>query len=101
MSEQEKKFDLYLTVLRFVAYKVTNNLRRIYLDFDFNKKRMILTSVYEVAPTEYELDLFDDIVTNSNAHIPDFFIDKISKLAKNIRRDEKHEFVIFATHDQI
>lgn len=101
MSPEEKKFDLYRTVLRFLVFKITDNLKRIYLDFDLSINRMTLLAIYEDKPSEYELELFDDIVTNSNAHIPDLFVDQKYKLRSDIQRGEKHEFIVFATHDQI
>ena len=58
ISEQEK-FNLYLTVLRFLPFKITKNLRRIYLDFDMNNRRMVLTAFYESLPTELENELLD------------------------------------------
>lgn len=101
MSIEETKFDLYRTVLRFLAFKITDNLKRIYLDFDLDNHLMTLTAIYENEPSEYELELFDDIVTNSHAHIPYVYLEKEYKLRSDIQRGEKHEFVIFATHDQI
>ena len=70
MTEEQKKFDLYLIVLRFLVFKITNNLNRIYLEIDLKKNKMLLTAFYFAPPSELELELLDDIVTNSNAHIP-------------------------------
>jgi hypothetical protein len=99
MNIEQKKFGLYLTVLRFLPFKITNNLKRIYLDFDMNANRMMLTAYYEYEPSELELELLDDIVTNSNAPIPDFFIEGQYKLAKNFDKNEKHDFVVFSVYD--
>jgi hypothetical protein len=99
LSIEQQKFGLYLTVLRFLVFKVTDNLRRIYLDFELDSKKIILTAFYRNEPTEEELELLDDIVTNSNAHIPDFFVDANTKLIKNLTPSEKHELIVFAAHD--
>lgn len=98
MNIEEKKFGYYLTVLRFLNFKITENLRRIYLDFDLNENKMLLTIFYRTYPSELELELLDDIETNSKAHIPDFFIESNIKLFQEIDNDEykKHEFTVFA-----
>ncbi|WP_338870949.1 hypothetical protein WBJ53_24110 [Spirosoma sp. SC4-14] len=101
MSPEEKKFGLYNTVLRFLVYKITENLKRIYLDIDLDRSNMILTAYYGNTPSELELELFDDIVTNTHAHIPYFYIDQEVKLLRDIQRGEKHDYIIFATHDQL
>ena len=99
MYTEEKKFRLYLTVLRFLTFKITPNLRRIFLDFDMNSKRMKLSAFYDGMPSELEEELFDDIVTNSNAHIPDFFIEGQIKTIKELDQNEKHDFIIFAPYE--
>jgi hypothetical protein len=100
MNIEEKKFDLYLTVLRFLKFKVTENLKRIYLDFDMDSHKMLLTAFYQIYPSDLELELLDDIVTNSNAHIPDFFIESSIRLVKELDDDEnkKHDFIIFGVY---
>ncbi|WEK34278.1 MAG: hypothetical protein P0Y53_17465 [Candidatus Pseudobacter hemicellulosilyticus] len=99
MTENEKKFSLYLVVLRFLVYKVTSNLNRIYLDVDLPLKKMVLTAFYNEDPSELELELFDDIVTNSNAHIPDFYINSEIQLRKHLDSNAKYDFIIFATYE--
>jgi len=98
MTAEEKQFNLYLTVLRFVQFKITRNIERIYLDFDLKSERMLLTAFFNLPPSELELELFDDIVTNSNAHIPDFFVDYKIISASELHEGEnrKHDFIIFA-----
>ena len=98
ISEQEK-FNLYLTVLRFLPFKITKNLRRIYLDFDMNNRRMVLTAFYESLPTELENELLDDIVTNSNAHIPEYYVDSTIKLIEEFDSNKKYDFTVFAFYD--
>jgi hypothetical protein len=102
MNIEEKKFSLYLTVLRFLTYKVTENLKRIYLDFDINSQTMLLTAFYQNYPSELELELLDDIVTNSDAHIPDFFIKSLVKLITEINENEnrEHDFVVFSVYHE-
>jgi hypothetical protein len=98
MNINEKKFELYLTVLRFIPFKVTENVRRIYLDINIDSEKMLLTAFYQKYPSELELELLDDIVTNSNAHIPDFFVYPCVKLLHELDNDEnrKHDFLVFA-----
>ena len=93
-----KKFELYSTVLRFLTFKVTENLRRIYLDFDMEDHAILLTAFYQKRPSALELELLDDIVTNSKAHIPDFYVVPFVKLVDELSDDEykKHEFLVFA-----
>ena len=101
MTNNEKKFQSYLTVLRFLSFKITNNLKRIYLDIDLDSHKMFLTAFYLNHPSELELELLDDIVTNSNAHIPDLFIESLIKLTNSHNKDEKHDFIVFAVNDDI
>jgi hypothetical protein len=51
ISEKEK-FNIYLTVLRFLAFKITSNLKRIYLNFDLEASKILLTALYINSPTE-------------------------------------------------
>lgn len=99
MTQKEKHFNLFSTVLRFLPFKITFNLKRIYLDIDEAKNRMTLLAVFEHEPSELELELFDDIVTNSNAHIPDYFIDQQHTLIGNFDAHAKHDFIVFAFHE--
>jgi hypothetical protein len=98
MDLQEKKFSLYLTVLRFLSFKITENLRRIYLDIDSDSDKILLTAFYRIRPSELELELLDDIVTNSNAHIPDLFVYSRVKLMDELDDNENrmHDFVVFS-----
>jgi hypothetical protein len=99
MTSEEKKFNLYLTVLRFLIFKITDNLNRIYLDIYLDSNRMKLIAFYKNHPTELELELLDDIVTDSNAHIPDYFIEAEFKLTKDFDMNEKHDFIVFAVFE--
>lgn len=99
ISEKEK-FNIYLTVLRFLAFKITSNLKRIYLNFDLEASKILLTALYINSPTELEVELLDDIVTNSNAHIPDFFVDSKYLLFQDSDKEISYEFVVFATYDE-
>lgn len=94
----EKKFSLYSIVLRHLVFKVTPNLQRIYLDIDLELNIMLLTAYYLSPPTELELELLDDIATNTNAPIPDFLVDYKVQLMSNYLENEKHDFVVFAVY---
>lgn len=100
MSIETKKFELYSTVLRFLAYKVTPNLRKIFLDIYIEEDKVLLTAVYEKPPSELELELLDDIETNSDAHMPDFFVDSTYRLVKDSHNNVKHEFTVFAVYEE-
>jgi hypothetical protein len=99
MDTEENKFNLYLTVLRFLPFKITNNLIKLFLDFDTNNSKMTITAFYADSPSELELELLDDIVTNSNAHIPTYFIDHKHRLLKYYDSNEKHDFLLFAFYE--
>ncbi|MBW3520492.1 hypothetical protein [Flavobacterium sp. NKUCC04_CG] len=99
MTEEQKKFDLYLIVLRFLVFKITNNLNRIYLEIDLKKNKMLLTAFYFAPPSE--LELLDDIVTNSNAHIPNLFIVSQVKLMADYNQNEIYDFIVFAVYSDI
>jgi hypothetical protein len=64
-----------------------------------NSKMMKLTAFYETPPSEIEKELFDDIITDSKAHIPDFTIESDTRLLNELNLNDKHDFVIFATYD--
>jgi hypothetical protein len=98
-TKAEKKFALYLTVLRFIASKITENLRRIYLDVDLDSHKIYLTAYYSKMPSELELELLDDIETDSQAHIPDFLVYTEVKLVNDYSENEKHDFVVFAFYE--
>ncbi|MDR6942085.1 hypothetical protein [Mucilaginibacter pocheonensis] len=100
MTNEEKKFDLYLTVLRFLAFSITPNLRRIYLDIDLDLHKMYLTAYYSKTPSELELELLDDIETNSQAHIPDFLVYTEVKVGYDYNENVKHDFVVFAVYEE-
>lgn len=101
MTEEQKKFELYLIVLRFLVFKITGNLKRIYMDVNFKSNKILLTAYYLNEPSELELELLDDIVTNSNAHIPDLFIESRAKLTQEHNKNEQHDFIVFAVNDEI
>lgn len=96
----ERKFQIYLTILRFLVFKVTNNLKRIYLDIDFGTKKVILTAFYLDSPSELEVELFDDICTDSEAHLPDLYVDGKVQLIEE-HSNEDHDFVIFSVYEDI
>jgi len=99
MTNEQKKFDLYLTVLRFLGFKITDNLRRIYLDIDLKSNNILLTAFYLNDPSELELELLDDIITNSNAHIPNLVVESKIKLIDNLKKNEIHDFIVFAVYE--
>src|SRR5690606_7450763 len=101
MTEEQRKFELYLIILRFLAFKITTNLKRIYMDVDLSSNKILLTAYYLNTLTELEEELLDDIVTNSNAHIPDLFIESQTKLIKDHNENEQHDFIVFAVNDEI
>lgn len=93
----KEKFEVYTTILRFLPYKVTDNLLRIYLNVNFKNHTATLTSFYQSAPSELELELFDDICTNSIAHLPELFVQGETKIIDEL--DGSYDFVIFAKYD--
>jgi hypothetical protein len=99
MDLQQKSFELYNTVLRFIVYKVTPNLRRIYLDIDHTSGECTLTGVFTEPPTEIERELFDDIETNSQAHMPDYTVSSTLKLDSSSDQEPQHEFTVFAWYE--
>lgn len=99
LADNAIKFNLYLIVLRFLAFKITANLRRIYLDILLETNQMTLTAFYKNHLTELDLELLDDIVTNSNAHIPDFFVKSQFYLMEDSKNSEVHDFIIFAVNE--
>jgi len=99
MTEAQSKFEIYLTVLRFIAFKVTDNLRRIYLDIDELNKKAILTAYYKSKPSELEIELLDDICTNSSAHLPEHSVDSLINYKNQNLTKLNHEFVIFSVYE--
>lgn len=99
MNIEEQKFALYLTVLRFLPFKITQNLQRIYLRIDEVNLELKLTAYYLNEPSELELELFDDIITNSNAHIPAYSVTGIHKLFNNYDTISNYDFVVFALYE--
>ena len=98
---KEKKFEIYLTVLRFIVYKVTENLKQIYLDIDLGNKEVNITAYYKKNPSMLELELLDDICTNSKAHIPDFIVNYEYKLAVKHNIFDKHDFIVFSVYEEV
>jgi hypothetical protein len=99
MNLQQKSFELYLTVIRFIAYKVTPNVRRIYLDVNHTEKECIITGLFNEPPSDLEKELFGDIVTNSIAHIPDYsVIDQIQTIT-TYDNAMKHDFTVYAVYE--
>lgn len=99
MTPQQKSFEIYSTFLRFIVYKVTPNVQGIYLDIDHTTRECTLTGVFNETPTEIEKELFDDIETNSQAHIPDYTVNSTLKLKSTSTQKQLHEFTVFAWYD--
>lgn len=100
MTIEQKKHKLYSIALKFLTFKITNNLRRIDMDVYIDSNRILLTAVYATDPSELELELLDDIVTNTNAHIPDFFVESMVVAMKDYDINKDHDFVLFAAYDE-
>ncbi|SEO38131.1 hypothetical protein SAMN05428947_102168 [Mucilaginibacter sp. OK283] len=100
MNKEEKIYELSGIVLRYLTKKITENLRRLYMDVDFQENNIILTAYFETEPSCIELDLLDDIVTNSMVAIADFSVEARVKLFEDFRYDEKHDDLIFAFFDE-
>jgi len=71
------------------------------MDIDLKSNSILLTAYYLKQPSELELELLDDIVTNSNAHIPDLYVKCQAKLTREYNRNEEHDFIVFAVNDEI
>ncbi|MCB9236150.1 MAG: hypothetical protein H6581_31165 [Bacteroidia bacterium] len=71
------------------------------MDVNLKSNKILLTAYYLNYPTEVEEELLDDVVTNSNAHIPDMFIESQTKLTKEHNKNEQHDFIVFAVNDEI
>lgn len=100
MNLEKKKFEIYLTVLRFLVYKITANLKQLYLDINLENNIIIITAYYENPPSDLDIELLDDICTNSKAHIPNFIVRFSYKLANEYTPDEKHDFIIFSLYEE-
>ncbi|GAB2701028.1 hypothetical protein GCM10027037_27590 [Mucilaginibacter koreensis] len=100
MTIEEEKYHLSTKVYRQLAKKVTENLRFLYLDIDLIEGNMLITAFYRTAPNEIELELLDDIATNSNAPIANFYVDYTYKLMSEHNENEVHDFLIFAFYDE-
>ncbi len=94
---KDKNFEIFLTILRFLGYKITNNLKKIYCDIKGDK--VLLTAYYKEKPSELELELLDDIETNSDAHLPHHIVESTVKLFSEFDENKKHDYLIFATYD--
>ncbi len=99
MTIEEKKYHLSTQVYRQLAYNITENMRFLYLDIDMKEHDMMLTAYFRTEPTEVELELLDDIATDSSAPLPDFTVSYIYKLTSQHQENEKHEYTIFAYYD--
>ncbi|TFF33294.1 hypothetical protein [Mucilaginibacter psychrotolerans] len=95
----EYKWELYNIALRFLPFKVTPNLRRVYLDINIEKREAKLIAYYEMAPSEIELELLDDIETNSCAHTPDSYFTSEHRLYSSHIYGETHDFIVFAVFE--
>lgn len=101
MKIEEKKFQIYLTILRFLPYKITKNLQKIYVDVSHEKSKVLLTAYYKNQPSELDIELLDDIETNSKAHIPDFSVESVTKLISEYKKNEVHDFIAFGMYEEI
>lgn len=75
-SNKEKKYEVYLNAICFVAGYITKNLSRLYLDINLDKKTAQITAFYNTLPTDLDLELLDDIETNSISRSPDIIFDQ-------------------------
>jgi hypothetical protein len=101
MKIEEKKFEIYLIVLRFLPFKITKNLQKIYVDISLVSGTVLLTAYYKDQPSELDIELLDDIETNSSAHIPDLSVDSIIKLVSEYKKNEFHDFTAFAVYEEL
>jgi hypothetical protein len=96
------KYDVYLNVICFIARYVTPNLKRLYLDVNVEKELAQITAFYVNKPTELELELLDDIETNSISRSPNIIFEQ-SKwlLVKDLNEDEykRHDFLLFSFYE--
>jgi hypothetical protein len=99
MTLEQRKFEIYLTALRFIAFKVTENLRRICLDIDELNKEITLTAYYKTKPSELENELLDDICTNSKAHLPEHSVEYVINYEIQNLTELNHEFVLFSVYE--
>jgi len=97
MSKNQKKFQIYLTVLRFISFNVTPNLQRINLDIDLDNNTVMLRAFYLKNPSDLDLELFDDICTDSDAHLPNFKVKNQTSLISSFHGD-KSDFVVFSVY---
>lgn len=95
------EFQIYTTILRFLPFKITSNLVRIYLNIELDKNKVILTSFYHSSPTELEIELFDDICTNSKAHLPNLIVEGKVKTVDEFNDNDKYDFVVFSIYESI
>lgn len=96
--ENEIKFNVYTTVLRFLLFKITTNLFRIYLDINIESKDVILLAIYTKPPSKLELELLDDIETNSDAHLPDFSVKSKYITINQLDETDSHDFIVYAIY---
>lgn len=87
--------------MRFLAYKITPNIRRIYMDVYDTDSRVVLSFVCDIPPSELELELIDDIETNSSAHMPDYAVFSEIFIRPDYDFFTRHDFVIFAFNDDL
>ncbi|WP_342644704.1 hypothetical protein [Mucilaginibacter sp. CSA2-8R] len=99
MTIEERKYDLSTQVYRQLVKNITENMRFLYLDIDMEEHDMMLTAYFATEPTEVELELLDDIATNSSAPLPDFSVSYNYKLTSEHQENEKHDYLIFAYYD--
>ena len=100
MTEDQKKFQVYLTVLRFLAHKITTNYKRLYLDVNESLKKVFITAYLNDKPSELELELLDDIESNSDAHLPNHAVYTDITIIKDEPKYKKHDFLLFAFYEE-
>jgi hypothetical protein len=100
MTESKQKFEVYTTVLRFIAFNVTSNLRKVFLDVDLADGEALLTALFAREPAELDLELFDDISANSKAHLPHMAVRKTYRVVgpgvNTTHENAEHDFIVFA-----
>jgi hypothetical protein len=101
-TENKIKYDVYLNVICFVARYITPNLKRLYLDVNRKNELAQITAFYSKKPTELELELLDDIETNSISRSPNIIFEQSNwKLISDLKEDEnkRHDFLLFSFYE--
>ena len=99
-TTEEIHFNIYLMSLRFITYKVTENLRKLGIDIDDKEKKVILTAYYNEKPSDLESELLNDIETNIEAHLPHHFVISQAKFGLDDLKNVKHKFILFSFYEE-